>query len=96
MRAAHPAARFLHRRTAIMSDKVDADFIRRLTEAVAAMPAEQREIFLAHRVDAMSYTEIARRRGITVRQVEQQMARAMYKLVKQMEGEPLSWWERWF
>jgi RNA polymerase sigma-70 factor (ECF subfamily) len=79
-----------------MSDKVDADFIRRLTEAVAAMPAKQREIFLAHRVDAMSYAEIARRRGITVREVERQMARAMYKLCKQMEGEPLSWWERWF
>jgi DNA-directed RNA polymerase specialized sigma24 family protein len=44
----------------------------------------------------MSYTEIARRRGITVRQVEPQMARAMYKLVKQMEGEQLSWRERWF
>jgi RNA polymerase sigma-70 factor (ECF subfamily) len=79
-----------------MSDKVDSVFIRRLTEAVAAMPAKQREIFLAHRVDEMSYAEIARRRGMTVRAVERQMAKAMYKLVKQMEGEPLSWRERWF
>jgi len=31
-----------------------------------------------------------------VREVERQMARAMYKLVKQMEGGRLSWWERWF
>jgi RNA polymerase sigma-70 factor (ECF subfamily) len=79
-----------------MPDNVDADFKRRLDAALAAMPRSQREIFLAHRVDAMSYDEIACLRGITVREVERQMARAMYKLCKQMEGEPLSWWERWF
>jgi RNA polymerase sigma-70 factor (ECF subfamily) len=79
-----------------MPNNVDADFKCRLEAALAAMPRSQREIFLAHRVDAMSYAEIARRRGMTVRQVERQMAKAMYKLVKQMEGEPLSWWERWF
>ena len=31
-----------------------------------------------------------------VRTVERQMARAIYKLSKQMDGHPLSWWERWF
>ena len=79
-----------------MPNNVDADFKRRLEAALAAMPRSQREIFLAHRVDELSYTEIARLRGMTVRQVERQMARAMYKLVKQMEGRRLSWWERWF
>jgi RNA polymerase sigma-70 factor (ECF subfamily) len=79
-----------------MPNNVDADFRRRLEEALAAMPRKQRETFLAHRVDDMSYTEIAQLRDISVREVERQMARAMYKLVKQMEGEPLRWWERWF
>jgi len=79
-----------------MSDNVDADLLRRLEEAVAAMPCKQREIFLAHRLDDMSYAEIASRTDLTVRQVERQMARAIYKLCKQMDGEPLSWWERWF
>jgi RNA polymerase sigma-70 factor (ECF subfamily) len=79
-----------------MPNNVDADFRRRLEAALAAMPRKQRETFLAHRVDDMSYDEIARRRGVTVREVERQMAWAMYKLVKQMEGEPLRWWERWF
>jgi RNA polymerase sigma-70 factor (ECF subfamily) len=79
-----------------MSDNVDADLLRRLEEAVASMPRKQREIFLAHRLDEMSYAEIARRTGLTVRQVERQMARAIYKLCKQMDGHPLSWWERWF
>jgi RNA polymerase sigma-70 factor (ECF subfamily) len=79
-----------------MPNNVDANFKRRLEAALAAMPRNQRETFLAHRVDDMFNTEIARLRGITVREVERQMARAMYKLVRQMEGGRVSWWERWF
>ena len=73
-----------------MSDKTQADLLRRLEEAVAAMPAKQREIFLAHRLDDMTYAEIASRTGLSVRQVERQMARAVYKLCKQMDGHPLN------
>jgi len=79
-----------------MSDKTQADLRRRLEEAVAAMPRKQREIFLAHRLDELSYAEIADRTGLSIRQVERQMARAIFKLCKQMDGHPLSWWERWF
>ncbi|HET7576252.1 MAG TPA: sigma-70 region 4 domain-containing protein [Sphingomicrobium sp.] len=78
-----------------MSDNVDADLLRRLEDAVAHMPRKQREIFLAHRLDEMSYAEIARRTGLSIKQVERHMARAIYKLCKQMDGHPLSWWERW-
>ncbi len=74
----------------------DPDLLRRMEDAMRAMPKMQREIFLAHRLDDMSYGEIAERTGLTVRQVERHMAKAIYKLVKQMDGEKLSWWERWF
>ena len=74
----------------------DPELLRRLEDAVASMPRVQREIFLAHRLDDMSYAEIARRTGLSVKQVERQMARAIYKLCKQMDGHPLSCWERWF
>jgi RNA polymerase sigma-70 factor (ECF subfamily) len=57
-----------------MSDDFDGDLPRRLEEAVAVMPRKQREIFLAHRLDDMSYAEIASRTGLSVRQVERQMA----------------------
>lgn len=79
-----------------MSDNHDADLLHRLEDAAAAMPRKQREIFLAHRLDDMSYAEISHRTGLSVRQVERQMARAIYKLCKYMDGEPLRWWERWF
>ena len=79
-----------------MSDTPNPDLLRRLENAMRAMPKLQREIFMAHRLDDMPYDEIARRTGLTVRQVERQMARALYKLDKQLHGGKLSWWERWF
>ena len=79
-----------------MSDKPDPDLIRRLEAAITNMPKRQRDIFLAHRVQGMSYAKIADRTGLTVRQVERNMARAIYKLAKQMDGRQLTWWERRF
>ena len=79
-----------------MSDKPDPDFIRRLEAAIMNIPKRQRDIFLAHRVHGMSYAKIADRTGLTVRQVERNMARAIYKLAKQMDGRQLTWWERRF
>lgn len=79
-----------------MSDTPDPDFLRRIEEAMLNIPKLQREIFMAHRVDDLPYGEIARRTGLTVRQVERHIARALYKIAKQMDGEKLSWWERWF
>ena len=79
-----------------MSDTSDPDLLRRLEEAMLNIPKLQREIFMAHRVDNMSYDEIAERTGLTVPQVERHMAKAIYKLSKQLDGRKLSWWERRF
>jgi RNA polymerase sigma-70 factor (ECF subfamily) len=79
-----------------MSAKPDAELQRRMEAAVMNMPKRQRDIFIAHRVHGMSYAEISRRTGLTPRQVERQIAKAIYKLAKQMDGEKLSWWERRF
>lgn len=85
-----------YERNAAMSDTPDPDLLRRLEDAMLNIPKLQREIFMAHRLDNMSYREIARRTGLTVRQVERHMARAIYKLAKQLYGRKLSWWERRF
>jgi RNA polymerase sigma-70 factor (ECF subfamily) len=81
---------------AAMSDTPDPELLRRMEAALMDMPKRQRDIFIAHRVHGMSYGEIGDRTGLTVRQVERQMAKAIYKLAKQMDGEKLSGWERWF
>ncbi len=79
-----------------MADTHDPDLLRRLEEAVLNLPKRQRDIFLAHRVHDLSYGEIGTRTGLSVRQVERHLAQAIYKIARQMDGEPLSWWERWF
>ena len=79
-----------------MSDKPDPDRLRRMEAAIMNMPKRQRDIFLAHRVHGMSYGEIADRAGLTVRQVKRHMAKAIFKLAKQMHGRRLTLWERWF
>jgi RNA polymerase sigma-70 factor (ECF subfamily) len=67
-----------------MSNDLDAELRRRYRDAVDALSRKQREVFLAHRLDNRSFDEIARRGGMTVRQVERQMAKDMYNLVKKM------------
>ncbi len=79
-----------------MSSTPDSDLLRRMKAAIMNIPKRQRDIFIAHRVHGIPYGEIAGRTGLTVREVERHMARAICKLAKQMKGEKLSWWERWF
>lgn len=79
-----------------MSTHVDAALCRKYREAVDALPRKQRDIFLAHLVDDLPYDAIANRKGISIGEVERQMASALYKLAKQIDGRKLSWWERWF
>ena len=79
-----------------MSHEVEPQLARKIEKAIGSLPPKQREIFLAKRLDQMSYAEIACRTGLTVPEVKRYMARALDKLLKQLDGEKLSWWERWF
>jgi len=79
-----------------MSNDDDAALRRRYRNAVDALPRKQREIFLAHLLRDQSYQQIAEARRLTIRQVERHIAKALYKIGKQIDGDPLSWWERWF
>lgn len=56
------------------------DTLRRLELAVSRMKPRTREIFLAHRIDGLTYAEIATRTGISVKGVEKQMSKAIAKI----------------
>lgn len=73
-----------------------SDLVRRIEAALLKLPPRERDIFLAHRVWGLSYRDIAHRSGLSERRVERLIARALYKVDKQLEGLELSWWERWF
>jgi len=61
-----------------------AILLARLERAMATMERRSREVFLAHRLDALSYDEIAARTGLTVAEVEQHIARAIFHLDREL------------
>lgn len=75
-------------------EKPDAATLARLEAAVARMPRLQREIFLAIRLEDLSYDELAKCTGLTAREVEREFAKALEKLCRQMDVGKLRWWER--
>ena len=60
-----------------------------------SMPRITREIFMAHRLDNYSYAHITKVTGLSVRQVERQMAKAIYQLCRHLDGDERTAWQRW-
>ena len=60
--------------------------IVRLSACLAELDARTCRIFLAHRVDGMSYLEIAREHRLSVSAVEKHIAKAMLVVTRSMEG----------
>jgi RNA polymerase sigma-70 factor (ECF subfamily) len=74
----------------------DPDELARLQRTVANLPRRQRDIFLAHRLDNLTYAEIAERTGFSRKRVMAFMAKALFNISRQSDGHPLRWWERRF
>ncbi|AJR23102.1 sigma factor-like helix-turn-helix DNA-binding protein [Sphingobium sp. YBL2] len=75
----------------------DHERLERLEAALLTMPRLRREIFLAVRLDAMSYEDVARITGLSVRAVERQMARAIAHIgyhLRHGEAPPPRRWRR--
>ena len=56
------------------------DMLRRLEAAMMRLRPKTREIFVAHRIEGLTYAQIAERTGLTVKGVETQMSRALAQL----------------
>jgi len=56
------------------------DTLRRLERAIASLRPRTRAVFLAQRIEGLSYREIAERTGLSVKGVEKQMAKAIAKI----------------
>ncbi|MDP3737526.1 MAG: RNA polymerase sigma factor [Hyphomonadaceae bacterium] len=59
---------------------IGAQRLRRVMAAIDAMPPKRREVFLLHRVDELTYAQIARRLEVNIKTVEKHMALAMRQL----------------
>lgn len=60
--------------------------LARMTVCIERLPERTREIFLAHRLDGRSYTDIARELEISINAVEKHVTRATILLTSWMEG----------
>ena len=61
------------------------DRLRRLEKAMAGLKPKTRRIFLAHRLDGLSYAEIATETGLSIKGVEKQMSKAIAKIDRLLE-----------
>jgi RNA polymerase sigma-70 factor (ECF subfamily) len=61
------------------------DTLRRLEAAMLRLEPKTREIFLAKRLDGMSYAEIAERTGLSVKGIEKHMSKAIAMIDRAME-----------
>ncbi len=51
-----------------------------MADAIEALPARAREVFIANRIEGLSFSQVARELGISVSAVEKNMARAIAQL----------------
>lgn len=58
----------------------DHEALARVRDAILRLPSRCRAVYLMHRIDGLSYPEIARRCGISTKAVEKQMSRALRAL----------------
>lgn len=61
--------------------------LRRALKVIDAMPDRRREAFLMHRIDGLSYVEIARAMGVGVKAVEKHLSNAMLELTQKMQAD---------
>jgi RNA polymerase sigma factor (sigma-70 family) len=69
--------------------------VERMERAIRRLPRLTREIFLAHRLDGLAYDEIARRMDVTVREVEQHLAQALFELSRAADRASKPSWKFW-
>ena len=62
------------------------DMLRRLEAAIMRLRPRTREVFVAHRVEGLTYAEIAERTGLSVKGVEKQMSKALVQLDRLLHG----------
>jgi RNA polymerase sigma factor (sigma-70 family) len=61
--------------------------LKTVQTAIAMLPARCREVFLLHRIEGMSYSQIARSIGVSVSAVEKHIARACLSIETYVNSE---------
>lgn len=76
----HPGSTADPERTLLATER-----LKRAFSVIDRMPDRRREAFLLHRIDGLTYLQIARRMGVSVKAVEKHISGAMLQLVQGMQ-----------
>jgi len=68
-----------------MVTKPDPVTLARFEKAVRSLPDIEREVFLAVRLDGLSYIEIAARTGRSAEEIERHFAAALYAIQRTLD-----------
>jgi len=66
---------------------IGRDGVRRVVDAMKALPPRSAEAFFLSRFEQLTNEEVARRMGISVKAVEELMRRAMHRLLAELEAQ---------
>lgn len=69
--------------------------VAKLDRALASLRRWDREVFLASRVDKLTYPEIGARYRMSERAVQRRVARAMYEVLRFLRDDPVRRWRFW-
>lgn len=76
----------------------DPELLARLEPALLTLPRRRRATFLAVRLDGASYAELAAQTGLSIKQIEREVARAIAQIDRCLEEReavaPRGWWRR--
>lgn len=90
--------RSIESRSGGIQEPADMELLATMERAMDALPRRTREVFLANRIDDLSYAEIARATGLSRWQVQRHMMKALYHLSCFMDGDERTprrrWWDR--
>lgn len=93
----HTRERPLDGGEAVRSGATDIDPLttctrEKLDAAFAKLPPFTRSVLLAHRLDDLSYAEIATITGVSIRRIEREMALAIVAIDRALQPRPRKWW----
>ncbi|QYC09316.1 RNA polymerase sigma factor [Brevundimonas nasdae] len=63
--------------------------LKRALQVIDTMPDRRKEAFLLHRIDGLSYLEIARAMGVSIKAIEKHISAAMLELTRKMHADEL-------
>lgn len=70
--------------------------LRQYERAVDRIDEADRAIFLGHRVEELSYRQLAERHGVSIAEVEDAMIRSLRVIAHSVEGKNRRWWQFWW